>query len=283
MKKTLRVEELDIMAGGRRIRVQTLGEVRGAPALVFLHEGLGSISQWRDFPEALARAAGLPALVYDRYGYGASEAREGPQVPDFFEVEARTFLPGVLEACGVDRPFLVGHSDGGTIALLYAALFPERPLGLIAEAAHVFVEEVSLENIAKATRAFRTTPLRDKLQRHHGAKVASMFHGWSDVWLSPEHRDWRIVDRLAAIIAPVLVLQGADDGYRHRRAGGRHRLRRGRARHDLRPSGLRPFPPPPGPRSGPGGHGPVHSGNPGIVPTYDLIKLRNKMSDFGGE
>jgi len=209
-------QDLDVQAGGKRLRVRTLRtgrEPEGAPTLVFLHEGLGSIGQWRDFPAALARAAGLPALLYDRFGYGASEAREGPQDPRFFELEAYERLPAVLEACGVDRPFLVGHSDGGTIALLFAARFPDRPLGVIAEAAHVFVEDVALEGIARAVQAFATTPFRDQLARHHGAKVASTFHGWSDVWLAPEHRHWRMEDRLAAITVPVLAIQGEDDEY----------------------------------------------------------------------
>ena len=207
-----READCDVTAGGRRLRVRRIGS-EGGPTLVFLHEGLGSITQWRDFPRALAAATGLPALVYDRLGYGASEAREGPQDPAYLEVEATRRLPQVLEACGITRPILVGHSDGATIALLFAARFPDQALAVVSEAAHVFVEDVSPEGIAKALEAFETTALRRQLEKHHGAKVDAMFHGWSDVWLAPAHRDWNMLDRLGAIKAPVLAIQGEEDAY----------------------------------------------------------------------
>ena len=217
MGTTWTARDLDLQAAGHRLRARWLlppGSTQpDGPALVFLHEGLGSITQWRDFPAALAQAVGLPALVYDRYGYGGSQARTGPQDPDYLEVEARERLPAVLVACGITRPFLVGHSDGATIALLYAARFPERPLGLIAEAAHVDVEEAALVGIRAAVDAYRTTAFRDQLRRYHGEKVDAVFHGWSDVWLSPGFRAWTMVDRLGTLTAPLLAIQGEGDEY----------------------------------------------------------------------
>jgi pimeloyl-ACP methyl ester carboxylesterase len=181
--------------------------------LVFLHEGLGSITQWRNFPLALVRATGLPALVYDRCGYGRSESQ--PQAPDpsYLEVEAFERLPEVLDACGIEAPILVGHSDGATIALLHAARFPQVPLGVVSEAAHVFVEEVSLQGIWRTLHEFETTPLRERLRTHHGDKVDAVFRGWSEVWLSPAFQSWTMVDLLPAIQCPVLAVQGKDDEY----------------------------------------------------------------------
>jgi pimeloyl-ACP methyl ester carboxylesterase len=210
-------QDFDLQAAGHRLRARRFlppGPGReDLPTLVFLHEGLGSIAQWRAFPAALAEAVGLPALLYDRYGYGASQARTGPQDPDYLELEAQERLPAVLAACGITKPFLVGHSDGATIALLYAARFPSHPLGVIAEAAHVFVEEAALEGIRAALDAYGTTSLRDQLRRHHGEKVDAVFHGWSGVWLSPEFRPWSMVDQLGAITAPLLAIQGEEDEY----------------------------------------------------------------------
>lgn len=202
--------DFDVNAGGRRLRVRRLGTAE--PVLVFLHEGLGSITLWRDFPQALCEATGLGAIVYDRCGYGASQERQGPLEPGYLEREAAV-LPEVLEAAGVRRPVLVGHSDGASIALLYAALFPGAPRGVISEAAHVFVEDMTVAGVAEAGRAYGTTALRERLRRHHGDKVDAVFRGWNDVWLSPGHRAWDMTDRLGAITAPLLAIQGADDEY----------------------------------------------------------------------
>ena len=219
MKLTAPLPELsfDLQAAGRRLRIKAIlppGQTLDGPqpVLVFLHEGLGSIAQWRDFPLALARTTGLPALVYDRYGHGRSEALQAPRDRNYLETECEA-LAQVLDTCAIQAPILIGHSDGATLALLFAARFPQRALGVVAEAAHVFIEAVSLQGIREVRRAFETTALRAQLARHHGAKVDSLFYGWNDVWLAPEHQDWSMLDRLAAIRVPVLAIQGALDEY----------------------------------------------------------------------
>ncbi len=201
------------------IEYQTLfPERREAPLLVFLHEGLGSVSMWRDYPQRLCEAGGFRGLVYSRPGYGHSTPRplSEPLAPDFMHAQAHQVLPALLEALGIDarkdRPWLFGHSDGGSIALLYAAQFPDAIAGLVVAAPHLFVEDLSVQSIAKAKTAFETTALRDKLARHH-QDVDSAFRGWNDVWLSPEFRDWNIENEVQKIRCPVLAVQGHDDEY----------------------------------------------------------------------
>lgn len=213
------IVDAEVVADGRRLAVRRLvprAQPAGAgdpPVLVFLHEGLGSIAQWRDFPAALCRATGLAGLVYDRWGFGGSEPLELPRPRDYLEREAERALPRVLEACGVERPILVGHSDGGSIALLYAAAHPARPLACITEAAHVFVEAVTLDGIRAAADAWRTGGLPARLARYHGDKTEAVFRGWTETWLRADFRDWNIEARLPAIACPLLVIQGADDEY----------------------------------------------------------------------
>ncbi len=213
----IETEDLFVSAGGHRLAARWLrprgGAAPGSPVLVFLHEGLGSIAQWRDFPAALVAATGLPALIYERWGFGRSEPLHLPRPRDYLVREAETALPEVLAACGIERPILVGHSDGGTIALLYAAAFPERPLACITEAAHVFVEAETLEGIGAAAEAWETTDFRDRLTRYHGGRTDSVFRGWTETWLRQDFRDWNMVGRLPDIVCPLLVIQGADDEY----------------------------------------------------------------------
>lgn len=205
---------LDIRADGHRLRALFHGMGPGhLPTLAFLHEGLGSIAQWRDFPERLAQAAGCNALIYERWGHGGSDPLDGPRQPDFMAREAECALPDVLDAIGVEQAILVGHSDGGSIALLFAAVHPERTLGVITLAAHVFVEPLSIDGVRQAVEAFETSDLEARLALYHGDNTESMFRGWADIWLSPKFRDWRIDEEIRAVEAPVLALQGADDNY----------------------------------------------------------------------
>lgn len=183
-----------------------------APTLVFLHEGLGSAGLWRDFPDRVAAATGCGALVYSRRGYGASDPVAEPRPVRFMHDEALQVLPAVLAHFGIERPLLFGHSDGASIALLYAGSGIGPVRGLILEAPHVFVEPVCLESIARLAREHETTDLPRRFARHH-AHADSMFRSWADVWLRPEFAAWNIEEVLPAITAPVLVIQGEEDEY----------------------------------------------------------------------
>jgi pimeloyl-ACP methyl ester carboxylesterase len=170
---------------------------------------------WRDFPSRLAEALGVRGLVYSRPGYGRSTMRREDEhwAPDFMHRQAREVLPALLEELGIGEPVdLYGHSDGGSIALLYAAMFPQRASSVIAAAPHVFVEELSVASIAAARRAYETTDLRAKLARHHD-DPDSAFRGWNDIWLDPAFRGWTIERDIEAVRCPVLALQGLDDEY----------------------------------------------------------------------
>jgi pimeloyl-ACP methyl ester carboxylesterase len=183
----------------------------GVP-IVLLHEGLGSVGLWRAFPAALAMRTSRSVLAYSRRGYGASDARGAPLALDFMEREARDIVPRVLDAAGIDRAVLFGHSDGGSIALLAAAAWPARVAALVLLAPHVFVEEVTLASIARMRDQYRSTDLRDRLARHH-RHVEEAFGGWNDVWLDPGFKSWNIEAALPRVVCPVLVLQGLEDEY----------------------------------------------------------------------
>jgi pimeloyl-ACP methyl ester carboxylesterase len=195
---------------GRRLEVERIAG-DAARALVFLHEGLGSISMWRDFPARVAAATGCPAVVYSRYGYGRSDVLEAPFAVDYMHREALETLPELLAKLGIERPVLVGHSDGASIALIYAGS-RDGLEGLVALAPHVFVEDLSVKSIAQAKVAFETTDLPQKLARHH-ADAHRTFYGWNDIWLHPDFRRWNIEAYLPAIRCPVLAVQGVDDEY----------------------------------------------------------------------
>lgn len=187
-----------------------------APLIVFLHEGLGSVSMWRDFPSRLCDALGGRGLVYSRPGYGQSSARAANEKwgVDFMHVQALEVLPALFGALNIDAatqpPYLFGHSDGGSIALIYAASFPTR--GVMVAAPHTFVESLSVESIAKTREVYLTTDLKAKLARHHG-DPDSAFWGWNDIWLDPAFRAWNINAILTYITCPVLAIQGEDDEY----------------------------------------------------------------------
>ena len=198
----------------QRLEYRWVGPEPGrAPTIVFLHEGLGCTGTWRDFPDRVARETGCGALVYSRRGYGASDPVEGPRPVRFMHTEALEVLPAVLRRFEIEDPILFGHSDGASIALVYAGarLGPVR--ALVLEAPHVFVEEVCLESIARIATADDATALEERLAKHHGRNTESMFRTWVDVWLRPEFRQWSIREYLPHIESPVLVVQGEDDAY----------------------------------------------------------------------
>ncbi len=194
------------------------------PTLVFLHEGLGSVRMWRDWPSRLCAQLGCAGLVYSRQGYGQSDPvpdvrgpsgqtdgqRHGRLLPDYMHREAFEVLPALLQALGIEQPVLLGHSDGGTIALLHASRFKVR--GCIVMAPHVMVEPMSLRAIAQARQAFEQGALRERLAAHH-ADVDCAFWQWNEVWLSPAFASFDIRDDLADIEAPLLAIQGVDDPY----------------------------------------------------------------------
>jgi pimeloyl-ACP methyl ester carboxylesterase len=205
-----------LVVGGKRLEYAWHGPGPAeTPTLVFLHEGLGCVGMWRDFPERVAREAGFGALVYSRLGYGASDACDLPRPLRYMHDEAIDVLPSVLEAAGVREAILVGHSDGASIAILHAAAARgrERVRSLVLMAPHVFVEDVSVASIAAAREEYERGTLRERLARWHGANVDCAFLGWNRAWLDPEFRRWNIEESLPAIRVASLVVQGEDDEY----------------------------------------------------------------------
>ena len=199
-----------VTVGGRRIEA---AEMAGDPArrpLVLLHEGLGSVALWRDFPQRLQAATGRRVLAFSRFGHGRSEPPPAPRTPAFFHEEALDVLPELLAQLDAAEPLLVGHSDGGSIALIHAGHHPVAGLALLAP--HVFVEEVTVEDIRQTRAAYIDDGLRDRMARHHDAPDAA-FWGWCDVWLDPAFRSWSLEADARRVTAPTLLLQGAADPY----------------------------------------------------------------------
>ena len=184
------------------------------PVVVFLHEGLGSIALWKDFPERMCREYGLTGLVFSRYGYGQSTPRPHGErwQTSFMHEQAREVLPVFFASLGLERPWLFGHSDGGSITLLYAASFSQSVAGIVVVAPHILVEDVTIENIRKAREAYVSSDFAVKLKRYH-ADPESAFWGWNNVWLDPAFRAWNIEDVLPNIVCPVLAIQGESDEY----------------------------------------------------------------------
>jgi pimeloyl-ACP methyl ester carboxylesterase len=206
---------LSLVVDGVRLNAEWRPPPRSAdaPALVLLHDSLGSVLLWRDFPERLAEAAGLGVLAYDRRGHGASDPfGDRARTPTYLHEQAHV-LEQVLAAAGVDDAVLFGHSDGGSIALLAAALHPARVRAVIAEAAHVFVEERTLAGIREAQRAVQSGDLIARLTRYHGDKAGPLAAAWIETWLSTAFRPWNVEPELRRIRCPVLVLQGSEDEY----------------------------------------------------------------------
>ena len=207
------VARLDWRGRALEIEHEWVGAPRGAaPVVVFLHEGLGSLSMWKDFPRDFCDAHRFSGFVFSRYGYGGSTAKPSEErwAPDFMHRQADEVLPALFAHAGIERPWLFGHSDGGSIALLHAARHPAA--GVVAVAPHLFVEDVSIASIEKARDAYESTDLRMRLARHH-ADPDSAFRGWNDVWLSPAFRRWNIEAEIATIACPVLAVQGEGDEY----------------------------------------------------------------------
>lgn len=203
---------------GRPVQIEHawLGPAEAAgPLWVFLHEGLGSVALWRDFPARLCESLGVRGLVYSRPGYGRSTPRAADEHwgLDFMHRQAHEVLPALLDVLSVQQPVvLVGHSDGGSIALLHAAAHPLRVAACLVLAPHILVEAFSLQSIRAAREQYLQGDLRAKLAKFHD-DVDSAFFGWNDIWLAPEFPRWDICDSLPKIRCPVLAVQGVDDVY----------------------------------------------------------------------
>lgn len=206
---------LDITVDGCRIEAEWHGPApERAPTLVLLHEGLGSVAMWKDFPVQLAERTGYGVLVYSRPGYGRSSPVPLPRPLTYMHDEAYDVLPTVLDQTGVRKTILVGHSDGASIATIYAGGRQDfRVRGLALMAPHFFVEEVSIASIAAAKEAYEHGDLRARLARHRGDNVDVAFRGWNGAWLDPKFRAWRIDDALAHVRVPMLIIQGKQDQY----------------------------------------------------------------------
>lgn len=197
---------------GRRLETRVIPGAAERPWLVFLHEGLGSVSLWRDFPDKVARRLGMRALIYSRQGYGQSDPLEGPRDVDFMHREALDVLPLLLAAFRIERALLVGHSDGASIALIHAASHPATVSGLVAMAPHVLVEPICQQSIARVAETYEQGELRARLARHH-AHVDDAFLGWSRIWLDPRFRTWALGPECQRLSVPSLLIQGEDDEY----------------------------------------------------------------------
>ncbi|MFB9270106.1 alpha/beta fold hydrolase [Bradyrhizobium erythrophlei] len=199
---------------GADLEYRMIGPMPDAAAtIVMLHEGLGSAGLWNDFPVKLQAATGAGVFVYSRAGYGASTPAKLPRPIDYMHLEALEVLPKLLDQIGFRRGLLVGHSDGASIATIYAGSHQDHRLqGLALIAPHFIVEDISVKSIAEIKTTYETTNLKEKLARWH-KDVDNAFYGWNGVWLDPKFRDWDISDYLAYIRVPVLVVQGVDDQY----------------------------------------------------------------------
>src|ERR1700760_1744605 len=203
-----------LRVSGSELEYRMIGpQPEEAPTIVMLHEGLGSAALWGDFPEKLQAATGAGVFAYSRAGYGASSPVKLPRPIDYMHIEALDVLPKLLDAIGFQRGLLVGHSDGASIAAIYAGSHQDhRVQGIALMAPHFIVEDVSVASIAEIKRAYETTELKTKLARWH-RDVDNAFYGWNGAWLDPRFRDWDISEYLAYIRVPAAIIQGADDQY----------------------------------------------------------------------
>lgn len=200
-----------LRVAGRDLEIARTRGTRGGPAVVLLHEGLGSAALWRDLPARLSAATGLDVVAYSRYGNGFSEVLETDRAVEYMHEEALVVLPALLRACNLHDVVLFGHSDGASIALIYAGSgAPVR--AVIAQAPHVFVEDMSVSSIALARERYEKAELRERLSRYH-ADVDRTFYGWNRIWLDPAFRDWNIESYVAKVTAPLFLVQGENDEY----------------------------------------------------------------------
>ena len=206
------IDTFHVAVQGHSLEVHRIPGVNaGAPDLVFLHEGLGSVSLWKDFPAQVAAATGSPVTVYSRYGAGDSDVLTEARPVSYMHDEGLRSLPDLLAQLQIENPILIGHSDGASIAIIHAGAH-DRVRGLALLAPHVFVEDLSVQSIAEARTRFETTNFPEKLGRHH-RDAAATFWGWNNIWLSPEFRAWNIEEYLPRITCPILAVQGLDDQY----------------------------------------------------------------------
>lgn len=214
MPNDLTIQDFTIDPDGRQLAGRWIKPVYvdpTKPVIVMLHEGLGSIGMWKGFPQKLALATQHTVLVYDRQGYGGSPALTEKRGIDYNHRYALDELPAVLKFCDIDKPILFGHSDGGSIALIHAAHHPVT--ALITEAAHIFVEDITIAGIVEAEKIWHSTDLAKRLSRYHGDKTEQIFFAWADTWQQEEFLQWNLMDELPKTTCPALIIQGADDEY----------------------------------------------------------------------
>lgn len=211
MKET----EDTLLVDGNRLEVSWIGpSPQSAPTLVFLHEGLGCVEMWKDFPAKLAASTGCGALVYSRLGYGKSEPCTLPRSTRFMHHEGLKILPQLIEKAGINRHILIGHSDGGSISIIYAGGTTANLLnGVVTMAPHVFCEVVSVHSIEEAKGHYQNGDLRQKLEKYHGNNIDNAFWGWNGAWLDLKFINWNIEEYLPSIKVPLLVIQGENDPY----------------------------------------------------------------------
>ena len=209
--------EITPRSGGPSVRMEAVWygpQPDVAPTLVMLHEGLGCVSMWRDFPEKLSAATGCGVLVYSRQGYGKSVSVAPPRPITYMHAEALELLGPILDYWKIEQAILIGHSDGASISAIYAGAHDDpRILGLVLMAPHFFVEQICYDSISASTTAYETTDLREKLSKHHGENVDCAFLGWNRVWLENDFQKWNIEEYLPEITVPMLIIQGEDDAY----------------------------------------------------------------------
>jgi pimeloyl-ACP methyl ester carboxylesterase len=198
---------------GKKIFVKEfiIDESKSGHTLIFLHEGLGCNSMWKDFPKKIVEKTGLNGFVYDRLGYGKSDLSDKERDDNYLHDEAHIYLPEIIKKAGLQDIILIGHSDGGSIALLYASKHPVR--AIVTEAAHVFVENITISGIKEAVDIYKKTDLKEKLKKYHGDKTERVFLDWANIWLSKSFINWNIEDCLPKITSQLLVIQGEDDEY----------------------------------------------------------------------